>query len=282
MKRTALLLTALMTLGTSIVFAQDGTKKNSDRQNYNQQYKAPEHPRKPVAYTKKSVAGPDKSMVTTYTITYPYAASSIEKAILEKFKTEGLSYKKAKNSFYAVKGVKYNALWNRTFDMYVAVTGSNNSGTIYLLISAGYDNYITDEDPEVSQKISEWLVATEKDILTYLHNEKISDAEKELKEAEKEVDKLKKERTKIEKNIEKNNAQAKAFEARRIIPDENNINSIDTKLLEKEQKQATKYADTDKKYQFNLDENTAKLKKAESEVNDKKETVRNLKANKPQ
>ena len=51
-------------------------------------------------------------------------------AIYEKLKEEGITGKKASNNFYAFKGIKYNSLWNRTCDIYIAVNGSQKSGKL--------------------------------------------------------------------------------------------------------------------------------------------------------
>lgn len=267
MKKLALIIANLLLLSTVAAYAANNDSKDEKERS--------------VAFTMTSVSGPDKETVKAFTVTYSYPADEIMAAIIERLGKEGIKGKKVKNNFYAFKGVRYNHLWPRTCDFYVAVNGSKSSGTIYLALSTGYDNFIIDDDAEQNKVISKWLAELEDDTKNYIHNNKIADQEKVVNEADKQVDKLKKEKTKIEKNIEKNEAETKAFEAKRMIPDQSNPNAIDTKLLEKEQKQSQKLADQKKKLEYQLDEINKKIDKAEKDYSNHKTKLKDLKTNRP-
>lgn len=267
MKKIAFIIANLLLLNTVAIYAANNDSKDE---------KEPS-----VVFKMTTVSGPDKESVKAFTVTYSYPADQILAATIDRLAKEGIKGKKAKNNFYAFKGVKYNHLWPRTCDFYVAVNGSKTSGTIYLAISTGYDNFIIDDDAEQNKAISEWLAELENDTKNYIHNNKIADQEKVVNDADKQVDKLKKEKTKIEKNIEKNDAEIKAFEAKRMIPDQNNPNAIDTKLLEKEQKQSQKLEEQKKKLEYQLDEINKKIDKAESDYASHKSKLKDLKTNRP-
>ena len=234
-----------------------------------------------VAFKMSTVAGPEKESIKAFTVTYAYPSDQIEAAIIDRLAKEGIKGKKAKNNFYAFKGVKYNYLWPRTCDFYVSVTGTKTSGTIYLAISSGYDNFIIDDDAEQNKAISDWMASLENDVKSYIHNNKIAEQEKVVNNADKEADKLRKERAKIEKNIEKNQAEIKAFEASRMIPDPNNPNAVDAKLLAKEQKQSQKLSEQEKKLEYQLDEINKKIEKADKEYNSQRSKLKDLKTNRP-
>ena len=267
MKKIALIFANLLMLSTVAVYAANNDSTDE---------KEPS-----VAFKMSTVSGPEKESVNAFTVTYSYPAKDMEAAIIDRLAKEGIKGKKAKNNFYAFKGVKYNHLWSRTCDFYVAVNGSKTSGTIYLVISTGYDNYIIDDDAEQNKAVSKWLTELESDIKNYIHNNKIAEQEKVVNDADKEVDKLKKEKSKIEKNIEKNEAAIKAFEASRMIPDQSNPNAIDTKTLEKEQKQSQKLTDQQKKLEYQLDEINKKIDNAENEYSKHKNKLKELKTNRP-
>ena len=66
-----------------------------------------------------------------------------------------------------------------------------------------------------------------------------------------------------------------------MIPDQSNPNAIDTKLLEKEQKQSQKLADQKKKLEYQLDEINKKIDKAEKDYSNHKTKLKDLKTNRP-
>lgn len=229
----------------------------------------------------QKVDGPNKEQVMAFTTTYQYPADDIEDAIIAKLKEEGLSGKKASNNFYAYKGVKYNGLWNRTFDFYIAVNGSHKSGTIYLVLSTGYDNYITDSDKEENEKVSDWLESLDADIQNYVYNQQLSAQQEETDEAEKELKNLKKQKEKTEQKIAANEKELKTFEASRTIVDEANTNTVDPKVLKKEQKQYDKLVDKKSKLQSELDSLDKKIDKARDKYSEEKDKLKKLKSNRP-
>lgn len=233
------------------------------------------------AFTMQKVDGPTAEPVMAFARTYSYPAEDIENAILERFKNEGLSCKKAKNKFYAYMGVKYNSLWNRTLDIYFSVNGSKKSGVVLLVLSTGYNNFISNNDSLENQKIAEWMISLEENIKLYIYNLNVEEQQKLTDEASKEVKKLKADKEKAEKKIEANNNAIKAFEEKRTIVDSENVSTIDPKILEKEQKQYDKFMDKKNKLQYELDEIDAKLDKAKRDFNEKNDDLKKLKSNRP-
>jgi len=229
----------------------------------------------------KKVAGPDDEKISAYSITFPYSTEDIENAIIDKLTTEGLSYRKAKNNFYAFKGVRYNTLWTKMFDFYIAFSGSESAGTIYFIMSTGYNNYIGEDNAAECKVISKWLTSLDRDVRIYLNSNKIKQAEKELASAENELEKLKKEQSKLEKKINSNDVAKKKFDAKRTIVDKKSVETIDTELLEEEKTESDKYIKKGKQLNYQLTNVNSKIKLAEQNVAEKRSNLDTLKENRP-
>ncbi len=271
MKKIAILMANLLLLSSVAAYARD--QKESENTDKDAKEK--------VSFTMTPVSGPDGTNMKAFTKTYQYSKDDVLGGIVARLGKESLKGKKVKNNFLAFKGVRYNHLWPRTFDFYIAVNGSKSAGTLYLVMSTGYDNYILDGDEKQDKVISDWMDNLDLSIQKFIHSNKIADQEKVVAAADKEVEKLKKEKAKIEKNITKNEIAIKEFEATRLIPDASDVDNIDTKRLQKEQKQASKLEDQQKKLQYDLDDINKKIDKANDKYSEERETLKKLKSTQP-
>ncbi|MCQ2337169.1 MAG: hypothetical protein MJ010_08350 [Paludibacteraceae bacterium] len=263
MKKLVLVLINTLMLGTLVTFAQNGNSENTTSK----------------AYTIQVVKGPLKEDVKAYTISYNYSSDDISKAIAAKLKNEGLSSSKAKNKFTGYKGVKYNPLWNKLFDFYILVNGSAKSGTIYLVLSTGYDNYITEtEYEETDAKVSAWLVSLEEDIKAYILSNQIKDQEKKVKSAEKDLKKAQSKRNSLENKIDLKEKEIRKLEAIRATPDNETPSATKTKLIEKEQKLLDKLNRTKQDYEVDLEQAKSNIKKLQSEFDNENKILENLKS----
>ena len=228
----------------------------------------------------KTVLNYDKNLIMGYTITFNYDAKDIETAVTERLEKEGVEGNKKKN-FYAYKGIKYNHIWNKMFDMYIQFVGSKNAGTINVILSQGYDNFIIPtEDSITTSKMYAWLTSLDLDVQNYQYNRAMQAHQEEHKDIKKELAKLEKQQTKIEKKIKKNaDAQAK-FDASKTIVSENEVN-VDAKQLEKEQKQAQKLLDEKAELEAELKKITDKIDLVRSDLNKKNTAISDLEKDKP-
>ena len=228
----------------------------------------------------KTVLNYDKNLIMGYTNTYEYPIEDIETAVIERLEKEGVEGSKKKN-FYAFKGIKYNYIWNKTFDMYVQFTGSKNAGTINMILSQGYDNFIIPtEDSITTAKVYDWLISLDLDIQNYLYNVAMEAHQEEYKGIDKELSKLEKKRTKIEKKIKKNTEAQLKFEATRTIVGENDLN-VDTKKIEKEQIKAQKLLDEKHELEDELKQINDKIDNVRSDLNKKNNVIADLKKEQP-
>lgn len=228
----------------------------------------------------KSVLNYDKNLILGYTITFEYPVNDIEEAVIARLETEGVEGSKKKN-FYAFKGIKYNYIWNKMFDMYMQFTGSNNAGTINVLLSQGYDNFIVPtQDSITTDKVYKWLTELDLDVQNYRYDLTMQAHQEELQDIDKELSKLEKQRTKIEKKIKKNSDAQLKFEASRTIISGNELN-VDTKAIEKEQKQAKKLNDERSKLEDELHKLNDKIADIRSDFNQKNNAIDDFKKEKP-
>lgn len=228
----------------------------------------------------KTVLNYDKNLIMGYTITFNHPAEDVEAAVIERLEKEGVEGNKKKN-FYAYKGIKYNHIWNKMFDMYIQFVGSKNAGTINVILSQGYDNFIIPtEDSITTSKMYAWLTSLDLDVQNYQYNRAMQAHQEEHKDIKKELAKLEKQQAKVEKKIKKNaDAQAK-FEASRTIVSENDLN-IDAKKIEKEQKQAQKLLDEKAGLEAELKKITDKIDLVRSDLNKKNAAISDLEKDKP-
>jgi DNA repair exonuclease SbcCD ATPase subunit len=148
-------------------------------------------------------------------------------------------------------------------------------------MSQGYDNFIDTNDYEIRKRVSDWLTGLDIDIKRYIHAQSLNEEIKEYEEAQKELKKLNKEKSKIESKIAKKDIERRTFEAKRTIPDQNNMNSIDPNILEKEQKKANDLEEDRNKLDYELKEIKQKIEAAEKHVAEHDKAIKEIKSAKP-
>ena len=175
-------------------------------------------------------------------------------------------------------GTKYNHLWDNNFDLYIGYAGTKTAGTVQVLMSTGYANYVDVRDRQAQKRVAEWLDGLDLTIRNYIHNQKITEAEDALDDAQKEYDKLVKEKRNLEKDIQENDDAIKRLEAQRTVA----TATVDAKVLAKEQKEAAKLQDKKTKLSQKLTAVTKDLEKAKDKREKQHDTILDLKNNRPQ
>lgn len=228
----------------------------------------------------KQVLNYDKNLIIGYEITFNYPVEDIEAAVVKRLATEGVEGKQ-KKTFYIFQGIKYNYLWDKKFDMYMAFVGSKNAGTIKVILSTGYDNFIIPtQDNITTDKMFKWLTELDIDIQQYRYDVAMVAHQEEYKDIDKELSKLEKKRNNVEKKLKKNaNAQSK-FEASRTIVTENSVN-IDTKKIEKEQKKAQQLIEERSKLEAELAAINKDITNVRSDLSKKNTAIAELKKEQP-
>lgn len=230
--------------------------------------------------TCKTVLNYDKNLIIGYSITFNYPIEEIETAVLARLKSEGIEGSKKKN-FYAFKEIKYNKLWNRKFDLYLHFTGSTNAGTINMLLSQGYDNFIIPAaDCETTNKALKWLTELDLDVQHYRYNLNMQTHQEEYENIDKALEKLEKKRASIEKKVRKNKDAWKKFEASKTVVKEGDVN-VDTKKIEKEQQQAQKLTEEKNELADELAKINKEIDSVKSDLEKKHNVITDYKKEKP-
>lgn len=228
----------------------------------------------------KTAVGKDKNLVNLYSITLPYSAEEIKTALHARLDTEGIKGTKTKNNFYAFKEVQYSYLWDKTCDIYVSITGSNTIGSVNLLISQGYDNYIDpNKDTITTQKAFKWLIKVDRVVYDYIHDQNLATHAEEQKDIEKELSKLEKKRKNIESKIKNVEKKQLKLAASKTIISENDLN-VDSKKIAKEQQQAVELQKELDKLSAELVAIENKITQTKGDLSTKKETIQEFKKNK--
>jgi len=143
---------------------------------------------------------------------YDLPKNIVEDALKERLEKAGLSKRSSEKGFMAYKGAIWTEVSPDKVDVYAKVEGKGAVSTITLLVSKGYDNFISSAtDPEKVQKVQAFLNSFIKDAKLYqlklsiaAQEEAVKKAEKELKNTAEDGQKLAKDKEKVEKQIAEN------------------------------------------------------------------------------
>lgn len=146
---------------------------------------------------------------------YDLPKDIIENALKERLEKAGLGKRSSESGFMAYRGATWTEIGPDKMDIYVKVDGKGNMSTITMLVSKGYDNFISAaSDPEKAQKVQDFLNGFIKH--ARLHHLKLNivaqedvvkKAEKELKNTTDSGNKLQKEKEKVERQVAENKAE---------------------------------------------------------------------------
>ncbi len=166
-------------------------------------------------------------------------------------------------------------------DFYINGVGSENAGTVNLLVSTGYDNYMDETNFTACLNAARWLSELEYDIKMYIFLNNLAAEDETLAGLQKDIEKLQKQKAKIEKKIETNAEKIKKFEAQRIKLTEDNVNNLDTKKLDREKEQDRKLQDEKNALNYDLNEVMLQIEVAEGKLAQQMEVIKKLKETEP-
>ncbi|MBK7690276.1 MAG: hypothetical protein IPJ31_03875 [Bacteroidetes bacterium] len=139
-----------------------------------------------------------------------------EGAIKKKMSDAKIKGGSNKNGFITYQEVIVPELRAEKMDVYFKIEDRKTSCTVMMLISKGYENFMSREtDPEVVDKSMMYLSNLRKDILTFGYNDEIAKQEEKVKDLEKDLKKATKEASSLAKD--KSKAEGKAAENRNEI-----------------------------------------------------------------
>ena len=117
---------------------------------------------------------------------YEATAEVVEGALKNRLEKEGLGKMKTSKGFMVYSGVLWNSVSNEKIDVYFKVEGKKDRATLSVLISKGYDNFVTSgSDSRTIDNVKAFLNSFMKDATAYQLNLNIAAQEEAIKKAEK-------------------------------------------------------------------------------------------------
>lgn len=136
----------------------------------------------------------------------------VESALKERLDKADLGKSRSEKGFRSYQGTTWKEISPDQVDVYTRVDGKGEKSTIVILVSKGYNNFIsTATDPDKVQKVQIFLNGFVKDVRAYqlkqsiaLQEEVVKNAEKAYRKGVDDGEKMIREREKIEKDIADN------------------------------------------------------------------------------
>lgn len=175
-----------------------------------------------------------------FTDQYPYSGDIVTGAIRQRLKNDGISNKLRKGQITS-EGIRYAALSPEVIDLYFQIDEKGRRGkngtAVNLFISKGQDNFIGNEDGDVSHNAIQFLNNLEKDIAHYGLQQQITEQQKAVDDRANDYKKLLKNARKLE---------SKRYSLQRNLSGETNPDKQDKyrkKLLKLDKSVNSKQAD---------------------------------------
>jgi hypothetical protein len=153
--------------------------------------------------------------------TFDESRETVEGALMERLKSDGLTRKKKKEGFLLFTNVKWDDMGGQKLDIYFKVEREKREARIYMLTGHGQDSLITNEsDPQMFMRMRVFLEGFKSDIDSYLkllavqkqqaevakakeaHEEALEKNRKAAKEADEKADRKQKELEKEKKKLD--------------------------------------------------------------------------------
>ena len=141
---------------------------------------------------------------------YNYSAEEINGALEKKFIAAKFpKASKSKDGYMLYKGVSMPEISTVKLDFYSKVVPNGANSSLYIILSKGYDNYISkSSDPEIIANTLNFLNGFNRNAAAYRYgvavenqNLVIKDVEKKIKKSEAEKESIEKEKSKIQSKI---------------------------------------------------------------------------------
>ncbi len=140
---------------------------------------------------------------------FNHPPDAVEAAIRKKLAEEGFTKIKSSKGFMTLSGVQWRSVSNDKMDVYIKVDGKKNNSLVQVLLSKGYDNFISSQnDPQAIDHVKTFLNDLAWHTSIYQQENAVSKADKELKLIQDNNNELLAQKEKLEKRIEENNQNA--------------------------------------------------------------------------
>lgn len=144
---------------------------------------------------------------------YDSKADMVKEVLKERLDKEGLGKMKSSSGYMRYSGVTWNTVSSDKMDVYFKVESRKGKSMISVLLSKGYDNFVTStSDGRAIDNVKAFLNSFDDEIVAYQKALDVKAQEEAVKKAEKKQQKIAEQQAKLEKE---NAAKQKALEEER-------------------------------------------------------------------
>lgn len=147
-----------------------------------------------ISYLKQNVNG--------YVGDYNVPKAELAK-IAENYFSKNIKGKRLKNKdFYQYKGVNWSVISLEKGDIYYKIDGNKKTSSMTILVSKGYDNYISSQtDAQLSNELKAFFTAFNQEVDKHFLEQRIADQKKVVAQLEKDHKNMLDEEKKLQKKI---------------------------------------------------------------------------------
>lgn len=151
----------------------------------------------------------NKAQKTAFQGDYKVAKDLMKTTLEDRFKKAGVSSGKKSKGYTKYTGVTFSELSPNKIDIYTKVEGKKDNSSVIMLVSTGYDNFISTATDAATatntitflNKLNDDAVNMKAAIDLAAQQKAVKEAEEKLKKSEKEAEKLAKKKAKLEKQM---------------------------------------------------------------------------------
>lgn len=151
----------------------------------------------------------NKTMVNGVVAEYAIGEEVISKSLFDYLSSIGISKPSSSNGYKVFKAAMWGEISPEKLDIYIKTDGSRSKSTVTIILSKGYDNYVTSQkDADIVQRLNSFLGRLQLYANVVAQQEFIKKVEEDMATINKETESLKREQDKLSKKIEENKSQS--------------------------------------------------------------------------
>lgn len=156
------------------------------------------------AQSNESSVSYNKSNVNGFTTSVQGDKGAVEDALEAYFKKTFDSKSSSSKGFKMFKGVAWPEIATEKLDVYYKVAGKKGNNTITMLVSKGYDNFVSSQsDPAIAQGVVNFMNTIKDKVMVINNANAVAAAENSLKDAQREYDRAVKKGSDLKDDQEK-------------------------------------------------------------------------------
>jgi hypothetical protein len=153
--------------------------------------------------TETSIEVKKNRQEPAFSMVVDYDSKTTTKGIGERMSKDSLKYKTSEGFILYKNVVLFSIAGNSNVDLYFKVEGKKNISTVYMLVSKGYNNFVSSSsDAEIAKNIKTFMTNLQTDIYNYNLKLQTDAIQKDVNKKNKQQDRLVKQQDKINSKVE--------------------------------------------------------------------------------